>query len=111
MCTTAVKKVGIKHQYGLLLQINGRNVMRLPSRDAYSFALQLLDAMFTKDELSKSLLYKSNKSSKPGLDEGKVKQLITLVERRFSKEEWKMKTLISKVNQKCHDSKAIVIKD
>lgn len=48
--------------------VGGVNVMRLPSRDAYSLALQLLDILFTKEELGSSLLFKSKKSNKPGLD-------------------------------------------
>ena len=41
--------------------INGINVMRIPSRDAYAFALQLVDVLFTKEELASSLLFKSKK--------------------------------------------------
>ena len=41
-------------------------MMRVPARDAYAFALQLMDALFTKEEMSRSLLYKSDKSEKPG---------------------------------------------
>ena len=84
--------------------------MRVPARDAYAFALQLMDALFTKEEMSQSLLYKSDKSEKPGLEEEKVRRLIKLVERRFGND-WNEKTLISKANQKCRDSKTIVIKD
>ena len=40
-------------------KINGINVMMLPTRDAYSFGLQLMDLMFTKEEQSTSLLFKS----------------------------------------------------
>ena len=47
---------------------NGVNVMRIPARDAYSYGLQLMDILFTKEELSSSLLFKSKKSEKPGLD-------------------------------------------
>ena len=39
-------------------QVNGVNVMRIPSRDAYSFGLQLLNILFTKEELAVSLLFK-----------------------------------------------------
>ena len=42
-------------------QVNGVNVMRIPSRDAYSFGLQLLNILFTKEELAVSLLCKSKK--------------------------------------------------
>lgn len=38
--------------------INGKNVMRIPVSGPYSFGFQLLDMLFTKEELGKSLLYK-----------------------------------------------------
>lgn len=41
--------------------VNGRNIMRIHSRDAYSYGLQLMDMMFTKEELASSLLFKSKK--------------------------------------------------
>ena len=68
--------------------------------------LLLMDALFSKEEL---LLYESDKSKKPGLDEERVKQMMRLVEKRFGAEEWSEKTLIAKANQKCRDSKPIVI--
>ena len=66
------------------------------------------------EELSQSLVYQSDKSKKPGLDEERVdkervKQMMRLVEKRFGAEEWSEKTLIAKANQKCRDSKPIVI--
>ena len=48
--------------------MNGINILRLSARDAYAFGQQLLDILFTKEELSGSLLFKSKKSTKPGLD-------------------------------------------
>ena len=63
--------------------VGGVNVMRLPSRDAYSFALQLLDILFTKEEQGTSLLFKSKKSEKPGLDHERVEKLLALVEKRY----------------------------
>ncbi len=35
--------------------INGMNITRLPTRDAYSYGLQLIDLLFTKEELGSSL--------------------------------------------------------
>ena len=58
------------------MQVNGINLLRLSARDAYAFGLQLLDILFTKEELSGSLLFKSKKSSKPGLDRECVDQLL-----------------------------------
>ena len=66
--------------------------MRIPSRDAYSFGLQLLNILFTKEELAMSLLLKS-----------KVEHMLKLIERRFGND-WDLRTLSQKVNQKCCDS-------
>ena len=56
--------------------MNGINILRLSARDAYAFGLQLLDILFTKEELSGSLLSKSKKSTKPGLDRERVDRLL-----------------------------------
>jgi len=53
--------------YSTYLQVSGTNLLRLPARDVYSYALSLVDIIFTKEELSSSLLFKSAKSEKPGL--------------------------------------------
>ena len=85
--------------------INGKKNMRIPATGPYNFGFQLLDMLFTKDELSKSLLRKTPRSSKLALDEEKVQRLLYLVEKRYSdRSDWNEKTLISKLNQKCHDS-------
>ena len=59
--------------------INERNVMAMPSRDGFSFALDLLDMLFTPEEMSGCLLYdpKPSKSSKKGLERGKVSCIAT----------------------------------
>ena len=77
--------------------------MRIPSRDAYSFALQLLTILFSKEELSASLLFKSKKSEKPALDQGRVEKMLKIIEKRYGND-WDLKTLTQKVNQKCRDS-------
>lgn len=77
--------------------------MRIPSRDAYSFSLQLLTILFTKEELSASLLFKSKKSEKPGLDQGRVEKMLKIIEKRYGND-WDLRTLTQKVNQKCRDS-------
>ena len=84
-------------------QVNGVNVMRIPSRDAYSFGLQLLNILFTKEELAVSLLFKSKKSEKPALEQGRVEKMLKLIEKRFGND-WDLRTLSQKVNQKCRDS-------
>ena len=50
--------------------IGARNVMNVAIRDRYSFGLDLLDMMFTPEELSGSMVYQPNpgKSTKKGLD-------------------------------------------
>lgn len=58
------------------VQVNGINILRLSARDVYAFGLQLLDIFFTKEEQSRSLLFSSKKSSKPGLDRERVDRLL-----------------------------------
>ena len=58
------------------VQVNGVNILRLSARDVYAFGLQLLDILFTKEEQSRSLLFSSKKSSKPGLDRERVDRLL-----------------------------------
>lgn len=77
--------------------------MRIPSRDAYSFGLQLLDILFTREEAAVALLFKSKKSEKPGLDRGRVDQMLKLIDKRFGSD-WDVRTLTQKVNQKCRDA-------
>ena len=83
---------------------NGINVMRLPSRDVYSFRLQLMDIMFTKEELASSLLFKSKKSDKPGLDKVRVERMLQYMEQRYGNS-WDLKMFTLKANQKCRDSR------
>ena len=52
--------------------VNGIDVINMPTRDVYSFALELLDMFFTPEELARSLVYKSKRSDKDGLDKDKV---------------------------------------
>ena len=56
------------------VQENGINILRLSARDVYSFGLQLLDFLFTKEEQSRSLLFSSK--LKPGLDRERVDRLL-----------------------------------
>ena len=52
--------------------INGIDVINMPTRIVYPFALELLDMFFTPEELAQSLVYKSKRSDKDGLDKDKV---------------------------------------
>lgn len=89
--------------------VGGINVSLLPAKDAYAYALILLDVLFTKEELSRSLMFKTKKSSKPALDEKKIQRLINLVEKRYPGK-IDLKTLKAKVNQKCRDSGVVKVK-
>ena len=89
--------------------VNGVDVSSLPAKDAYNYALILLGTLFTKEELGSSVMYHSTKSHKPGLDPKRVKKLLYLVQRCYTPKEY-MKTLISKVNQKCRDSNIVKVK-
>ena len=51
--------------------------MRLPAPSPYTFALSVLDVLFTKEELSSSLLFSSKKSEKPALDHTRVETLLS----------------------------------
>ena len=51
------------------------DVLRIPARDAFQYGLSLLDIFFAKEELASSLVYKSKKSEKPGLDHSKVERM------------------------------------
>ena len=57
------------------IQVNGINVTQLPARDAYAYGRAILEIMFTKTELSRSVIVSSIKSKKTPLDKDKV-QLI-----------------------------------
>lgn len=59
-----------------LIQINGVNLKSIPARDAYSYALALMEILFTQDEMSSSLLFSSKRSIKPPLDRVKVEKLL-----------------------------------
>ena len=78
-------------------------VRRSHARDAYSYGLQIMDVLFTKEELSKSLIFASKKSSKPGLDKKKVEEMLGEIDRKFG-DKWDIKIFTAKANQKCRDS-------
>ena len=45
------------------------------AKNAEAYARHVLDALFTKSEQKKSLIYKSGKSDKPPLDEERIAKL------------------------------------
>jgi len=82
---------------------NGVNIKGIYGSNLYSFGLNLMDALFDKEEMSKSLLVTSKKSDKPGLDETKVKKLFEMIEEKFKdneayKKDWNSRTFINKLN-------------
>ncbi len=86
----------------------GINVSEIQSRNAYNYALRLMDVFFTKQEMAVSLLFKSRKSSKPALAKDRVEKLLSYVEMRYGSE-WDLKILTAKANQKCRDSRDSLI--
>ena len=52
--------------------VNGRNVMLMPTRDCYTFGLDLMIMHFTPEELGEPLVYASSKTGKPGLDKDRA---------------------------------------
>ena len=103
------------------MQVNGTNVLLIPSKNPYTFGLSLLDMFFSKEELSVSLLLYSSKSERAALDQAKfLKSLVRLncflkciyydfipetMNKRYRPEDWDMKTFVTKAHQKCRDSK------
>ena len=70
--------------------INGRNVMLMPTRDEYQFALDLTGMLFTKEELGNGLFIKeelanglcfiNQQSTKPPLDQRKVQVTVHVLQ-------------------------------
>ena len=58
------------------MQVDGVNLLRIPARDAYAYGLALMDKLFTREEMATSLLFKSKKSKKPGLESERVEKLL-----------------------------------
>ena len=109
--------------------INGVNAMEIPTRDCYSYALDLMSMHFTREELSRSLIYQSSRSKKPALEKAKVScfhniyvcivailvtqvdQIMLLVKKKFGKPNnppIDQKLLLQKMNQKCLDSASMM---
>ena len=82
---------------------NGVNLLRIPTRDAYLYGLQLMDTLFTKEELLGSLLFKSKKSEKLELDSEQVAKLLSYIDKHYG-DEWDIKTFRDKASQKCRDA-------
>ena len=64
--------------------VKGVDVMPIPTHNAYTFGLQLLDKFFTKDELGSCIAFQGTRSKKTLLNQEKLCQLIELItQRRF----------------------------
>lgn len=84
---------------------DGIDLMRIPASNPYSYGLHLMDILFTKTELSGSLLFQSPKSEKTELERERVSRLRELIDRRYGKDAWELKVFTAKANQKCRDTK------
>ena len=60
--------------------VNSIDVIHMPTRDVYYFGLELLDMLFTPEELGQCLVYKSKRSwcNKDGLHKNRVSLLIIM---------------------------------
>ena len=72
--------------------INGVDVSRIRTKDEYSYGLKLMDILFTKTELSESLLFESKKSEKKALDKDRVSLLFNIMDKRYGKHNWDINT-------------------
>lgn len=91
------------------MTIDGVNLQHLKADDPYSYGLRLMDNMFEREEMYRSLLFKSDKSKKPPLNPEKVNLIFKLIDDRFKydkdyKKNWDDRIFVRKENQKCRDS-------
>ena len=56
--------------------MNGVNLLRVHSTHPYGYALTLVDTLFTREEQSQCLMFKSKKGEKPGLDPARVEKIL-----------------------------------
>ncbi|KAL5499903.1 hypothetical protein EMCRGX_G011372 [Ephydatia muelleri] len=82
--------------------VNGTNVLIIPSKNPYTFGLNLLDikggTLYVTTVLQQQRVTAS-------LDQAKVSRIIEIINKRYQPGDWDMKTFITKANQKCRDSK------
>ena len=102
--------------------MNGVSVLQIPARDAYAYGRSLLEVIFSKEELSKSVIFKTKKSNKPPLRSEGVQlmfgKLVWLryqaesyiliyvlsdcIDRRY-KEKYEYSKMLVTLGQKCRD--------
>lgn len=71
-------KIGWISYLSMHIQVNGVDVNFLPAKDVYQFGLRLMDYYFTKEEMAKSLIMPSTRSTKPVLDQDKVNNILSM---------------------------------
>lgn len=108
---TKNKLQGNAHEEELMFK--GVNVRRMHAANPYAYGLQLMDVLFTKEELAGSLMFESGKSNRSPLDKERVNRLFKMIEEKYKddrtyKKEWDMKVFVSKANQKCRDAQRLV---
>ena len=67
----------------LLLKVNGINLLKVHATDEFAYGRLLLDTLFTRAELKDSLVFKSTKSEKPGLDKKRVELLLSKLSPKY----------------------------
>ena len=69
-----------------ILSYNGKpvNVDRIPAGNEYVYGLRLMDILFSKEEMARSLLFKLKRNcNKPALDKERVSLMLNLIDKRY----------------------------
>ena len=69
-----------------ILSYNGKpvNVDRIPASNEYVYGLRLMDILFSKEEMARSLLLESKRNcNKPALDKERVSLMLNLIDKRY----------------------------
>ena len=74
MCKSNIH--GVARIFSSLLQAAPGKFAGLPTHNPYAFALSAISVLFTNEELGGSLLFKSKKSEKPGLEQKRVETFL-----------------------------------
>lgn len=75
-----------------ILSFNGKpvNVDRIPAGNEYVYGLRLMDVLFSKEEMARSLLFESKRNcNKPALDKERVNLMLNLIDKRYVSLLWK----------------------
>uniref|UniRef100_A0A1X7T4K9 Uncharacterized protein n=1 Tax=Amphimedon queenslandica TaxID=400682 RepID=A0A1X7T4K9_AMPQE len=73
------------------------------TKDQYAYGRNLLDALFTKMEQKKGILFETKKRSKKALGSQRVQILFECVRIKYS--DFDHTKLVATLNQKCRDAK------